>query len=69
MAQVLPEAAEGTPYLLSDRPSIVFRESCFPSYMPLFCYYATEWENFFASFTWRRAKRSRVSARKALPPA
>uniref|UniRef100_A0A670ZRM3 WD repeat domain 87 n=1 Tax=Pseudonaja textilis TaxID=8673 RepID=A0A670ZRM3_PSETE len=54
----------GTPFLLSDRPSIVFRESCFPNYMPLFCCYATEWGNFFASFTWRRAKRSRVMTEK-----
>ncbi|XP_034294180.1 WD repeat-containing protein 87 isoform X2 [Pantherophis guttatus] len=60
LQKALPEGAEGIPFLLSDRPSIVFRESCFPSYMPLFCYYATEWGNFFASFTWRRAKRSRV---------
>ncbi|XP_026577263.1 WD repeat-containing protein 87 [Pseudonaja textilis] len=60
LQKALPEGAEGTPFLLSDRPSIVFRESCFPNYMPLFCCYATEWGNFFASFTWRRAKRSRV---------
>ncbi|KAK9394206.1 WD repeat-containing protein 87 [Crotalus adamanteus] len=60
LQKALPEGAEGTPFLLSDRPSIVFRESCFPSYMPLFCYYATEQGNFFASFTWRRAKQSKV---------
>ncbi|XP_032083717.1 WD repeat-containing protein 87-like isoform X2 [Thamnophis elegans] len=60
LQKALPEGAEGTPLLLSDRPSIVFRESCFPSYMPLFCYYATEWGNFFASFTWKRARQSRV---------
>ncbi|XP_063168705.1 WD repeat-containing protein 87 [Candoia aspera] len=56
----LPEGTEGTPFLLSDRPSIVFRESCFPRYMPILCSYTTEEGNFFASFTWRRAKGSKV---------
>ncbi|XP_025029207.1 WD repeat-containing protein 87 [Python bivittatus] len=56
----LPEGTEGTPFLLSDRPSIVFRDSCFPSHMPILCPYTTEGGNFFASFTWKRARGSKV---------
>ncbi|KAJ7304501.1 hypothetical protein JRQ81_012079 [Phrynocephalus forsythii] len=57
----LPEMpAEGAHILLSDRPSIVFRESCFPDFMPLICFYTNNLGNYFASFTWRRGKGSKV---------
>ncbi|XP_042295797.1 WD repeat-containing protein 87 [Sceloporus undulatus] len=57
----MPDTTEGAHILLSDRPSIVFRESCYPDYMPpIFLLQSTDTETYFTSFTWRRAKGSQV---------
>ncbi|KAL8220023.1 UNVERIFIED_CONTAM: hypothetical protein K2H54_037788 [Gekko kuhli] len=48
-----PEGTEGI--LLSDRPSILFRESCHPSLMPLICFYSSGSLDYFAAFAWRGA--------------
>ncbi|KAH0631492.1 hypothetical protein JD844_005831 [Phrynosoma platyrhinos] len=34
LGQGMPDTTEGAHILLSDRPSIIFRESCYPDYMP-----------------------------------
>uniref|UniRef100_A0A8D0AZV3 WD repeat-containing protein 87 n=1 Tax=Salvator merianae TaxID=96440 RepID=A0A8D0AZV3_SALMN len=54
------EAAETLPILLSDRASILFRESSYPSAMPLICSYLADSGAYFASFTWKRSKESKV---------
>ncbi|XP_077174652.1 WD repeat-containing protein 87 [Paroedura picta] len=57
----MPEATEGV--MLSDRPSILFRESCCPSLMPVICFYSSGPDNYFASFTWRGTKGSKSKVR------
>uniref|UniRef100_A0ACB8FFC8 Uncharacterized protein n=1 Tax=Sphaerodactylus townsendi TaxID=933632 RepID=A0ACB8FFC8_9SAUR len=52
--QGLPEVTEDI--MLSDRPSILFRESCFPSLMLPICWYSFGSTSYFASFTCRGTK-------------
>ncbi|XP_067316967.1 WD repeat-containing protein 87-like [Anolis sagrei] len=59
----MPEPTEGSPILLSDRPNIIFRESCEPDSMPLvFFIRSSDVESYLASFTWKRGKGSKVRA-------
>ncbi|CAM4689235.1 unnamed protein product [Caretta caretta] len=48
----LPKAAPGTPVLLSDRPSLVYRASRHPHLMPRICFYPTATANIFVCFSW-----------------
>nr|XP_042696424.1 WD repeat-containing protein 87 [Chrysemys picta bellii] len=50
--QELPEAVPGTPVLLSDRPSLVYRASRHPHLMPRICFYPTPTANVFVCFSW-----------------
>ncbi|XP_044844193.1 WD repeat-containing protein 87 isoform X2 [Mauremys mutica] len=52
MPKELPEAGPGTPVLLSDRPSLVYRASRHPHLMPRICFYPTATANVFVCFSW-----------------
>ncbi|XP_073178484.1 WD repeat-containing protein 87 [Lepidochelys kempii] len=52
MPKELPKAAPGTPVLLSDRPSLVYRASRHPHLMPRICFYPTATANIFVCFSW-----------------
>lgn len=66
VAPSLPESAEATHILLSDRPTIIFRASCFPSLMPIICFYPLNTTSYFASFTWRITKGNKNKVSKRL---
>ncbi|XP_060131237.1 WD repeat-containing protein 87 [Zootoca vivipara] len=58
--QGVQEVTEGSSIMLSDRPNIIFRKSCHPNVMPVICYYSSEASHYFASFSWKSSKTSKV---------
>ncbi|CAI5780772.1 repeat-containing 87 [Podarcis lilfordi] len=54
------EVTEGSNIMLSDRPTIIFRKSSSPNFMPVICHYSGEAGHYFASFSRKSSKKGKV---------